>query len=57
MKTPVTVAPDALDFTRLIRAGDTIGWAQATAEPVMLTRLLHDQAARCPPFRRAPTMG
>jgi acyl-CoA hydrolase len=51
MKTPVTVAPDALDFTRLIRAGDTIGWAQATAEPVLLTRLLHEQAARCPPFR------
>jgi acyl-CoA hydrolase len=51
MKTPVTVAPDALDFTRLIRAGDTVGWAQATAEPVLLTRLLHQQAARCPPFR------
>jgi acetyl-CoA hydrolase len=51
MKTPVTVAPDALDFTRLIQAGDTIGWAQATAEPVLLTRLLHEQAPRCSPFR------
>jgi acetyl-CoA hydrolase len=51
MKTPVTVAPDALDFTRLLQAGDTVGWAQATAEPVLLTRLLHEQVARCPPFR------
>jgi acyl-CoA hydrolase len=51
MTTPVTVAPKDLDFTRLIRAGDTVGWAQATAEPVLLTRLLHEQAPRCPPFR------
>src|SRR5712692_8468885 len=51
MKTPVTVAPEDLDFVRLIQAGDTIGWAQATAEPVFLTRLLHEQAPRCPPFR------
>jgi acyl-CoA hydrolase len=51
MKTPVTVAPDALDFARLVQTGDTIGWAQATAEPVFLTRSLHEQAARCPPFR------
>ena len=51
MKTPVTVAPDALDFARLIRDGDTIGWAQATAEPVILTRRLNQQAPRCPPFR------
>jgi acetyl-CoA hydrolase len=51
MKTPATLAPEALDFTRLIRAGDTVGWAQATAEPVFLTRLLNSQAPRCPPFR------
>ena len=51
MKTPVTVPPDDLDFAGLIRAGDTVGWAQATAEPVLLTRLLDRQAARCPPFR------
>ncbi len=51
MKTPVTLAPEKLDFARLIRAGDTIGWAQATAEPVFLTRLLDSQAPRCPPFR------
>ena len=51
MKTPVTVAPEALDFTQLIRAGETIGWAEATAEPVFLTRLLDAQAERCPPFR------
>ncbi len=51
MKTPVTLAPDALDFAALIRDGDTIGWAQATAEPVFLTRLLNEQAPRCPPFR------
>jgi acyl-CoA hydrolase len=51
MKTPVTVAPEALDFAQLIRAGDTVGWAEATAEPVWLTRLLHAQAPRCPPFR------
>ena len=42
MKTPVTIAPEALDFTQLIRAGETIGWAEATAEPVFLTRLLLD---------------
>jgi len=51
VKTPVTLAPDALDFAALIRDGDTIGWAQATAEPVFLTRLLNEQAPRCPPFR------
>ena len=51
MKTPVTIAPEALDFTRLIRSGETVGWAEATAEPVFLTRLLHAQAERCPPFR------
>jgi acyl-CoA hydrolase len=50
MKTLATVAPTDLDFARLIRAGDTIGWAQATAEPVLLTRLLNAQATRCPPF-------
>ncbi len=51
MKTPVTITPEALDFTQLIRAGETIGWAEATAEPVFLTRLLDAQAERCPPFR------
>ena len=51
MKTPVTIAAEALDFAGLIRAGDTVGWAQATAEPVFLTRLLNEQAPRCPPFR------
>ncbi len=51
MKTPVTLAPEELDFTQLIRGGDTVGWAQATAEPVFLTRLLNEQAPRCPPFR------
>jgi hypothetical protein len=51
VKTPVTIAPEALDFTRLIRAGETVGWAEATAEPVFLTRLLDAQAERCPPFR------
>ena len=51
MKTPVTIAPEALDFTRLIRSGETVEWAEATAEPVFLTRLLDAQAERCPPFR------
>src|SRR5579872_3674324 len=51
MKTPVVHAPEALDFAGLIRAGDTVGWAEATAEPVFLTRLLNRQAPRCPPFR------
>jgi acyl-CoA hydrolase len=51
VKTPVTIAPEALDFTQLIRAGETIGWAEATAEPVFLIRLLDTQAERCPPFR------
>ena len=51
MKTPITVAPEDLDFGRLIQEGDTVGWAQATAEPVFLTRILNQQAARCPPFR------
>src|SRR2546421_11428245 len=51
VKTPVTMAPEALDFSQLIRAGETIGWAEAPAEPVFLPRLLDSQAARCPPFR------
>ena len=51
MKTPLVRPPEALDFAALIRGGDTIGWAQATAEPVLLTRLLNQQAPRCPPFR------
>ena len=51
MKTPTTIAPDKLDFAALIRAGETVGWAEATAEPVLLTRMLGEQAARCPPFR------
>jgi hypothetical protein len=48
---PITIAPEALDFTQLIRAGETVGWAEATAEPVFLTRILDAQAERCPPFR------
>jgi acetyl-CoA hydrolase len=48
---PVSIAPDALDFRRLIGRGETVGWAEATAEPLFLTRLLDAQAARCPPFR------
>jgi acyl-CoA hydrolase len=51
MKSPVTVAPEDLDFARLLRDGDTVGWAEATAEPALLTRLLDQQAERCPPFR------
>ena len=51
MKSPITVAPEDLDFASLLREGDTIGWAEATAEPVLLTRLLDQQAERCPPFR------
>jgi len=51
VKTPVSIAPDRLDFAALIRPGETVGWAQATAEPVLLTRLLDAQAPRCPPFR------
>ena len=51
MKTPVIMAPEALDFSQLIRAGETIGWAEATAEPVFLTRLLDAQAERCAHFR------
>src|SRR4051812_9316903 len=51
MKTPTMLAPDKLDFAALIRAGETVGWAEATAEPVLLTRILGEQAALCPPFR------
>lgn len=51
MKTPRTVPPEALDFAALIRARETVGWAEATAEPALLTRLLNAQAPRCPPFR------
>ena len=45
-----TLRLDELDFAALIRPGDTVGWAQATAEPVFLTRMLDEQAERCPPF-------
>ena len=51
MKIPVAVPAGELDFAALIRPGDTVFWAQATAEPVLLTRLLDAQAPRCPPFR------
>ena len=51
MKTPVTLEPAELDFARLVRDGDTIGWAEATAEPVFLTRMLNQQAPRMSPFR------
>jgi hypothetical protein len=51
LKTPVSIARDALDFRKLIRAGETVGCAEATAEPLLLTRLLDAQAERCPPFR------
>src|ERR1700757_637070 len=51
LKTPVSIAPDALDFRRLIGRGETVGWAEATAEPLFLTRLLDAQAERCYPFR------
>jgi len=51
LKMPVSIAPDALDFRRLIGRGETVGWAEATAEPLFLTRLLDAQTARCPPFR------
>ena len=50
-KTPVTIPPERLDFATLLRPGDTVAWAEATAEPVLLTRLLDEQAPRCPPFR------
>ena len=43
LKTPVSIARDALDFRKLIRAGETVGWAEATAEPLLLTRLLDAQ--------------
>jgi acyl-CoA hydrolase len=51
MKTPALIAPEALDFSQLIRAGETVGWAEATAEPVFLTRRLNAQADSCPKFR------
>ena len=51
LKTPVSIAPESLDFRRLIDRGQTIGWAEATAEPMLLTQLLDAQAERCPPFR------
>ncbi|HJU17810.1 MAG TPA: acetyl-CoA hydrolase/transferase C-terminal domain-containing protein [Stellaceae bacterium] len=51
MKTPAAIALDALDFRRLIGGGETVGWAEATAEPLVLTRLLDAQVEGCPPFR------
>src|SRR3954471_15734229 len=51
MKNMITIASDKLDFAALIRAGETLGWAEATAEPVLLTRMLGEQASRVPPFR------
>ena len=51
MKTPISIAPDSLDFRQLIGSGQTVGWAEATAEPLLLTRMLDAQAERCPPFR------
>src|SRR2546429_7076123 len=45
------MTPEALDFSQLVRTGETIGWAEATPEPVFLTRMLDAQTKRCPPFR------
>jgi len=40
-----------LPVLRAAGADIAVGWAEATAEPVFLTRLLDAQAERCPPFR------
>jgi acetyl-CoA hydrolase len=50
LRKPVVIAPDRLDFAQIIRDGDRVGWAEATAEPVLLTRMLGEQAPRCPSF-------
>jgi hypothetical protein len=47
VKTPITIAPEALDFTQLIRLGETVGWAEATAQPVLLTRIHAARNSEC----------
>src|SRR6201987_5335218 len=51
LKTPVSIAPDSLDFRRLIGRAQTIGGPEPPAEPLLLTQLLDAQAERCPAFR------
>jgi acetyl-CoA hydrolase len=40
----------ALDFSTIVRPGDTVAWGQASAEPVPLTRTLLDQRQAIGPF-------
>ncbi|MEU9170073.1 acetyl-CoA hydrolase/transferase C-terminal domain-containing protein [Streptomyces sp. NPDC048420] len=45
------IAPDELDLSRYVRAGDTVAWGQACAEPLTLTERLMRQRAGIGPFR------
>jgi acyl-CoA hydrolase len=40
------IDPERLDFSTIVRPGDTVMWGQAAAEPVVLTRLLMAQRHR-----------
>ena len=44
----IELAPEALDFSTLLRPGDHIVWGQASAEPATLTGRLLDQCASIP---------
>lgn len=48
---------DALDFTRLMRPGETVCWGQAAAEPLTLTRTLLAQRASIGGFKAFIGMG
>jgi len=48
---PTLLQADTLDFSELIRPGDTVLWGQANAEPLPLTQALMAQRARIGRFR------
>ena len=48
---PQQVALEALDFAGLIRAGETVGWAEATAEPVSSLAFSMRRQSAAEPFR------
>ena len=48
---PLMLEADTIDFTSVIRRGDTVAWGQANAEPLALTRKLLEQRHDIGPFR------
>jgi acyl-CoA hydrolase len=48
---PLVLEPDTIDFSSIVRPGDTVAWGQSNAEPLALTRKLVEQRHSIGPFR------